>query len=49
VTAYVEQPSDAAFRAFLRSLDAGLVQLDRAAGASDVEIRMIQHTTGAAA
>lgn len=37
-------PSDAAFTAWLRSLEPDAVQLDRAAHASDLELRMIGHT-----
>ena len=40
--------SDAQMTAFLRALDPGLVQLDRAAHASAVELRMIGASRGAA-
>lgn len=42
-------PSDAAFTSFLLACDPSAVVLDRAAHATDIELRMIGHTTGRAA
>lgn len=46
---YQPLQSDAAFTAWLRSLEPSAVQLDRAAHATDLELRMIGHTNGRAA
>lgn len=43
-----ELPSDAAFRAFLLACDPSAVTLDRAAHATDLELRMIGHSRAAA-